>query len=233
MICLIYLLLENNYKKQIKNKIMRTLNTYVTRKYAFVKKGVIFDIKLDSNSDSCAVEINSDNAPYIEVNEGEGVVSKFNYYLDSYIEDGDSYTPIQEGDEGEFFKKTMHANEQCDETEITFQDYYRDLCLEQITDVIVYNYTLDYNYYKDHLGDFGIPMFMFKGRGGNVTYPTKTSSGDDYEINFNEDLYNSLKQERIRKLSLNAAEETANHYNYHVTDGAKSCFAVDKNNNQG
>ena len=192
---------------------MKNLNKIVTEKYAYIKNGVIFDVMSTKYPDSCAMEISSANAPYITVGEGDTNQTNVNYYFDAYIEDGDTYTPTNG------FMKSVHAEKQADEKSITFQEYYRELCLEQITDTIINNYTLDYAYYRDNLGEFGIPLFMF-------AQDLRPVTGID-KINFTEDLYNSLKQQRIKELSLEAAEKVANKYNYHVTDDAKQCFNVE------
>ena len=44
---------------------MKALNKTVTKKYAYVKDGIIFNIKSINSGDACVVEMNETNVPYI------------------------------------------------------------------------------------------------------------------------------------------------------------------------
>lgn len=179
---------------------MKGLNEKVNKKYAYVKKGVIFNISSINNGDKCAEEITSANTPYITVCQKgveEECVSSSTKYFDSYIEDGDIY-------ENGTFKKTVHG-ENGDE-EVTFQDYYYSLCEAELATIIADNYEKSIEELKNStLGNVGFPLYMIKGMGYSVTGVTQISL---------EEKYVELKENEIKKRILSAASDVANIYGY-------------------
>ena len=182
---------------------MKDLNKKVIEKYAYVKNGVIFEIKSYDNGDACAVAINDETTPYVTVNNAK-------LYFNDYIEDGDTYT-ISNG-----FKKTIHSeNEELDK-EVTYQNYYRTLCEEVIANTIISNYSLEYSDFVSDLSCFGIPTWMF------VQDPNHSTVEGIDKIDFTETYYNSLKEDKIKDLIFESASNTANKYGYKLTLPSKA-----------
>lgn len=174
---------------------MIALNKTVTKKYAYVKDGVIFDIMLSDNGDSCVVPITEETVPYVTV---DGI----KLYFDGYIEDGDTYT-VSGG-----FKKTVHNAKKDEEKSSTYQDYYRSLCEETIKQSIINKYYLTYNDFIDKLGRLGIPVWML------VQDLDQTEVEGIEKINFTEEYYNESKEESIKELALKSASNTTEKYGY-------------------
>lgn len=180
---------------------MISLNKIVVKKYAYVKNGVIFDIKTSDNGDSCVVQITEETVPYVTV---DGV----KLYFNGYIEDGDTYNSG--------FTKTVHNADKSKEESLTYQEYYRNLCEENIADSIINNYTLTYKDFSDAIDGssrsssrlFGFPTWMF------VQDPTPVTGIE--KIDFTEEYYNNAKENRIKELALQAASNTTNKYGYRL-----------------
>ena len=126
---------------------MIALNKTVTKKYAYVKNNVIFDIKSSNNGDSCVVPITEETVPYVTV---DGTRQYFN----GYIEDGDTHT-----DAGGF-KKTVHNAEKAKEESLEYPVYYRNICEEEIANSIISKYTLTYEDFTKDLSKLGVPTRM-------------------------------------------------------------------------
>jgi hypothetical protein len=175
---------------------MKKLNSSVSERYAYAKNGVIFDIKTYDNGDSCAVAITSDNVDYITVN-GDKL------YLDSYIEDGDIYSESK-------FKKTVHNEETSGESTVTLTEFYKLDCEAEIAKALIGQYYNTYEDFSSDLSMLGVPTYMIK-QGGDTVVPASI------QVNFTEDYYNTVKMNEVKKLSLQSAKDTANHYGYKLT----------------
>ena len=177
---------------------MVQLTNRVKEKYVFVKNGVIFKILTDSNNrDECAVKLTPENVPHIIVNDQE-------MYLDSLIEVGDVYS------EESGFKKSVHC--QGDETEMTFQEYYHDICEERLASMIAsralyYETNKGFKEYLKWIKDF--PLYMIKSMGYNVD--------EIDQIDLTDEKYNQLKVDEVKKMVLEAAQNMAHKYGYEVT----------------
>ena len=182
---------------------MKSLNTSIGEKYAYVKNGVIFKVANYDDGDSCAIQITTANCPSFSATLN-GNTKK--YYLDNYIEVGDIY---EEG----IFKKTVHEGDASAETNVTLQKFYEKECNDTIGEAIIKQYTMDYNAFKDNLSALGVPVFMVK-QGGYTTEEID-------QIDFNEGYYKTSKLNEVKKLAWKAASDVANKYNYVLVTLAK------------
>ena len=66
---------------------MISLNKTVVKKYAYVKDGIIFNIKSINNGDACAKPITEDTVPFITTAKTSSD-TPVKLYFDGYIEDG-------------------------------------------------------------------------------------------------------------------------------------------------
>ena len=182
---------------------MKSLNTSIGEKYAYVKNGVIFKVANYDDGDSCAIQITTDNCPRFSAtsNSDSNSITK-TYYLDNYIEVGDIY---EEGN----FKKTVHEGDASAETNVTLQKFYEKECNDTIGEAIIKQYTMDYNAFKNNLSALGVPVFMVDGE-------NYTTEGID-QINFDEEYYKTSKLNEVKKLALKAVSDVANKYNYEST----------------
>ena len=182
---------------------MKALNKTVAKKYAYVKNGVIFDIKYNDNGDSCVVEMSEETVPYITV---DGT----RLYFNEYIEIGDTYSA------NDGFKKTIHSTDGEDDKEMTYQDYYRELCIEQMSDSIIANYTMSYAEIIRNIDVLSVPCWMVQFGCGSHTLVGIT------QIPFQIDDYNTLKENKVKEFALESASKTADKYGYKLTKPAKA-----------
>jgi hypothetical protein len=179
---------------------MKKLNSAVLERYAYAKNGVVFDIKTYDNGDSCVIAITSDNVDNITVN-GDKL------YLDSYIEDGDTYADSK-------FHKTAHNEEASGETTVTLTNFYKSECEAEIAKALIGQYYNTYEDFSKDLSMLGVPRYMIK-QGGDTVVPATI------QIDFTEDYYNAVKMNEVKSLVLQSAKNTANHYGYKLTKPAK------------
>lgn len=184
---------------------MKSLNTSIGEKYAYVKNGVIFKVANYDDGDSCAIQITTDNCPRFSATSNSDSITK-TYYLDNYIEVGDIY---EEG----IFKKTVHEGDASAEINVTLQKFYEKECNDTIGEAIIKQYTMDYNAFKNNLSALGVPVFMVDGE-------NYTTEGID-QINFDEEYYKTSKLNEVKKLAWKAASDVANKYNYVLVTLAK------------
>ena len=181
-----------------KSTIMIQPTDKVTKKYLYVKNGVIFKILQRDNGDKCAMELNETNAPYITVNE----VKK---YFDT-MEVGDVYID-------DVFKKTIHG--ESNEVEMTFSEYYYDSCEKELASLILTNVYLSVEQFKGRLKKSNFPLYMIEGM--------EYEDGKVYEvegvpqIELTEEKYNQLKEDEIKKRVMDVAMRVADEYGYMVT----------------
>ena len=191
--------------------MIKDLSKNVALRYAYVKNKVIFNIKTYNNGDSCAVAINETNSPLIKVTirEDDNTVT---YYLADYITDGDTYqcSAPQEGTpERCSFKKTIHGLNA--EKEITFAEYFRKLCEEEIEKAVL---EYDFQTLSANTSYLGVPEWVL-------------TNEDKYEvkgfdtITFDEKYYNSTKSSAVKKLIFDAASNVADKYGYKLTSPSK------------
>lgn len=101
-----------------------------------VKNSVIFEKpremgtneKINLN-DKCIHKLTEDNIPKITLYNIDNETLLETCYLYNYIETGDLY------DEENGFRKTVHGDD--GDSEISVQEYFRELCLKELNDVIV------------------------------------------------------------------------------------------------
>lgn len=172
---------------------MKKLNGSVSEKYAYVKNGVIFDIKTYDNGDSCAVKMSVDNVDSITVDRNK-------LYLDSYIENGDAYADGK-------FKKRIHSEDANEEIVVTLTEYYKMDCEADIASALVEQYYNTYGDFTNNLSMLGVPEYMIVQGGSTVT-------PESVQVNFTESYYNDTKLNEVKKRVLQAAKDTANHYGY-------------------
>jgi len=185
---------------------MKALNKTVTKKYAYVKDGIIFNIKSINNGDACAVEMNETNVPFIKTGKTDTTLVKL--YFDGYIEDGDTYSASTG------FKKTIHSTSGGTDKSMTYQEYYRELCEKAISDSIIANYTWTYADFANNLSRLGVPTWIFTQDPTLVTGITK--------INFTEEYYNTSKEKRVKELAYSSACDIVDRYGYKLTTPAKA-----------
>ena len=175
---------------------MEALNSSVKGKVAYVKNDVIFSVKNYNDGDSCAVKMTEDNVPFITV-DGKKL------YFENYIKVGDTYSNGK-------FKKVIHSSE--NESEKTFQVYYKELCEEEIAKSIINQYYRDYEDFSKNLGFLGVPSYMFK----QSEVKAQMEDEEVERIDFTEAYYDKVKQNEVEKLALQAAKDKAKKYGYKV-----------------
>lgn len=185
---------------------MKALNKTVTKKYAYVKDGIIFNIKSINSGDACVVEMNETNVPYISTGKTDTTLVKL--YFDGYIEDGDTYSA------NDGFKKTIHSTSGGTDKSMTYQAYYRELCEKAISDSIISNYTWTYDDFANNLSRLGVPTWIFTQDPTLVTGITK--------INFTREYYNASKEKRVKELAYSSACDVVDRYGYKLTTPAKA-----------
>ena len=185
---------------------MKALNKTVTKKYAYVKDGIIFNIKSFNNGDACAVEMNETNVPFIETGKTDTTLVKL--YFDGYIEDGHTYSA------NDGFKKTIHSTSGGTDKSMTYQAYYRELCEKAISDSIIANYTWTYADFANNLSRLGVPTWIFTQDPTVVTGIAK--------INFTREYYNASKEKRVKELAYSSACDVVDRYGYKLTTPAKA-----------
>lgn len=182
---------------------MITPVTTVTKKYAYIKNEVIFDIKNNDNGDVCVKEINNITSPQFVAISSKGVSTT--YYFSNFIENGDTY-------DGTKFMKTIHnydGEEEISADSKTFSEYFESLCEDEIANVIINNYTLSYTNFVEKPEKLGVPRYMLK-----------LHNSDDYTlegihaIDFTEEYYNNAKANKVKELIFNCGKSTANQYGY-------------------
>lgn len=182
---------------------MIALNKTVTKKYAYVKNNVIFDIKSSDNGDSCVVPITEETVPYV-------IVDGTRQYFNGYIEDGDTHT------DADGFKKTVHSADKTKEESLEYPVYYRNICEEEIANSIISKYTLTYEDFTKDLSKLGVPTWML------VQDPKQTVVEGIQKIDFTLEYYNESKEDSIKKLALQAASDTTNKYGYKLIEPAEA-----------
>lgn len=190
---------------------MKALNKTVTKKYAYVKDGIIFNIKSINSGDACAVEMNETNVPFITT--GKTATTPVKLYFDGYIEDGDTYK-AESGSSTKIFKKTIHSTSGGTDKSMTYQAYYRELCEKAISDSIIANYTWTYADFANNLSRLGVPTWIFTQDPTLVTGITK--------INFTEEYYNASKEKRVKEMAYSSACDIVDRYGYKLTTPAKA-----------
>jgi hypothetical protein len=187
---------------------MISLNKTVVKKYAYVKDGVIFNIKSSNTGDACVVEMNETTVPYI-------TVDNVKQYFDGYIEDGDTYKAESEGGT-KVFKKTVHSTTGAADRSITYPAYYRELCEKAIADSLITNYTLTYTDFTNNLSKLGVPTWILNQD------PNETPVTGIEKIDFTQAYYNTSKEKRIKELAYESACNVVDKYGYKLTSPAKA-----------
>lgn len=184
---------------------MRQPTVYYINQCYFVKDNVIFEIHSgSSSSDPCAKCADSikDNLPSIKV-KNNSTSKEDTLYLDIYIKDGDKYA-------SDTFKKTIHS---ATETEMTFQEYFKKLCEDEIYNGVLRHFDKDLAWFNKHLNALGVPLYMISGQGYTVT-------GVD-QITFNAKYLSDLKDKIVKDEVKKAADSKADEFGYKVTSEIK------------
>lgn len=179
---------------------MRQPTVYYINQCYFVKDNVIFEIHSgSSSSDPCAKCADSikANLPSFTVKDSAGKENTM--YLDIYIKDGDKYVSNK-------FKKTIHTDT---ETEMTFQEYFKALCEDEIYNGVLNHFDKNFTWFNTHLNALGVPMYMITGQGYTVT--------GVQQITFNETYLNNLKDKIVKDEVKKAADSKADEFGYKVT----------------
>ena len=185
---------------------MISLNKTVVKKYAYVKDGIIFNIKSINNGDACAKPITEDTVPFITTAKTSSD-TPVKLYFDGYIEDGDTYSA------NDGFKKTIHSTNGGTDKSMAYQEYYRELCEKAIADALISNYTWTYDDFKKDLSMLGVPAYMIKQSNIIVT-PASV------QIDFTEEYYNASKEKRVKELAYSSACDVVDRYGYELTKPA-------------
>lgn len=191
---------------------MKALNKTVTKKYAYVKDGIIFNIKSINSGDACVEPITEDTVPFITTAKTSSD-TPVKLYFDGYIEDGDTYK-AEPGSSIKNFKKTVHSTSGDADKSMTYQAYYRELCEKAISDLIIANYTWTYDDFANNLSRLGVPTWIFTQDPTVVTGIAK--------INFTEEYYDTAKEKRIKEMAYSSACDVVDRYGYKLTTPAKA-----------
>ncbi len=211
---------------------MKQLNNFLLERTYYVINGIIYNIgglvyKPDSHGVVISADTNGDNTKIEKI-----FVNGKKYFLDSLIEDGDTYSSDE-------FKKTVHENDTTSGAKtMTYFDYYKFLCEEQLKQAIADNANLTYEelvvtkitdgqtektVFGKYFDRLGIPEFMitqYKQVYPNSTVTTgKTEAGATANfINLDEATFKDLKKKEVAKRLYDNAEELANGYGYNFAD---------------
>lgn len=130
----------------------------------FVKSKVVFDIKSGNFDDECAKSYSAITLPTFTVSDS-GSTTPRPYYLDCYIEDGDTF-------DGTNFKKTVHGTEDKDKT---LAEYFEGLCKDALGKYYVDNNADELLKKKSAI----VPPYMLKSNGYTVNGVTQIDDTDD------------------------------------------------------
>lgn len=191
---------------------MKALNKTVTKKYAYVKDGIIFNIKSTDNGDACVEPITEDTVPFITTAKTSSD-TPVKLYFDGYIEDGDTYK-AESGSSTKIFKKTVHSTSGDADKSMTYQAYYRELCEKAISDSIIANYTWTYADFANNLSRLGVPTWIF------TQDPTIVEGID--KIDFTKEYYNASKEKRVKEMAYSSACDIVDRYGYELKTPEKA-----------
>ena len=148
---------------------MKTIKINPKIRFYFVKNGIIFKINnYNTEKDACGIQVGGDEAtknilPSLTVTEGNNVTK---YYLDCFIEDGDSATTTSSGGVLQItkFMKNSHNPEETS----TYAEYYKKICEEEVKNTIAKFITLSN---EDVVGKIkeNVPNYMISGIGYTLT----------------------------------------------------------------
>lgn len=202
---------------------MDTLSTSYIKQYYYVNDGVIYDIKgYGKDNDVCVINSDKvkDKIPYVEAQNGTDATTKKKYYLDIYIEDGDTYNK-KEGDQqtpNGMFKKTIHGGEE--EESVSFPEYYKTLCLEQIKKTVLLNFDKDSEWFMDNISKTGVPEFMISGAGYSITASTAI---DQIDVLSTDEKLATYKETIAKEEVIKAAKVRAESLGYELVETGETC----------
>ena len=170
---------------------MQTIfNTKSSKKYYYIKNGVVYDITTKKDGeDQCAYLIDDEKLPsvtvkYYKYDETGVTTSDTTYYLDTIIKDGDiSGTP----DTGTscIFKKTIHKESGVEGTS-TYIDVLKTECEETIKNIIKAYPSGTLDFLKKRITS-NIPSFMY------VDYYDRETDKKNWEISGSSELVDATK----------------------------------------
>ena len=200
---------------------MDTLSTSYIRQFYYVSDtGTIFDIKgYGRDGDVCVIDSATikDKIPYIQVQKGTDATTKKKYFLDNYIEDGDTYN-MKEGDQqtpNGMFKKKIHAKTSANEKYVSFPAYYKQLCEKQVKKAVLSNFDRNSKWFMDNLEMLGIPQYMISGAGYSITASTAISQID---VLINDTKLTAYKKTVAEEEVTNAAKVMAESLGYELVE---------------
>jgi len=199
---------------------MKALNKTVTKKYAYVKDGIIFNIKSTDNGDACVEPITEDTVPFITTAKTSSD-TPVKLYFDGYIEDGDTYK-AEPGSSTKIFKKTIHSTSGGTDESMTYQAYYRELCEKAISDSIIANYTWTYNDFANNLSRLGVPTWMITLIAPDGDHSREATVEGIDKIYFSESYYNESKEKRIKEMAYSSACDVVDRYGYELKTPTKA-----------
>lgn len=180
--------------------------------YFYIKDGIVFNILSYNNGDVCAkkgVEIVKDankevKVPYIDVTDNNAEeVKTIRYFLTNAIEDGDKFS-----------NSTFYKHNDSSDSDMTIASYYEMLCQEEIKRAICDRPSGDYNFFNNSRNLIEIPSFMYNDSNCSVVGVS--------QISFNEEYFNTLKEEVVKKEVLKQANNKANTFGYKVVSNVDS-----------
>ena len=157
---------------------------------------------------------------------------KIKYFLDSFIEDGDKYVSSE-------FKKVVHEKDGDSDTLMSYFEYYKYLCEQQIRKAIAENANLKYKELvidddcpncsgKKCLGKYfsrlGVPAFMIQQASTTCclsgmtvkTGKTEAEAASATLIDLSENNFNTMKKEQVARLIEDNAIIMADGYGYEL-----------------
>jgi len=186
---------------------MTNLNTSKLNQVYYVKSNIIYKITSPTVKDNSCPDgggVNSENVPYITVKWGDlsegGKTEETNYFLDSLIEVGDEY------------KNSAFTPSRCDSGITTYYELYKQLCENQIENVIMKYPYMSIDMIKEKLPSFGVPKWMLKDGGYEIS-----NIEEDIQIDFDGELYDDLKENGIEAEIKKQAENIGTKYGKNVT----------------
>ena len=199
---------------------------YSSKRYYFVKDGVIFNIgSSNPNDDPCAIElgggIHDEKLPSLTVRYNDGVNENvITYYLSNLISDGDK----QLSSEGScIFKKTVHD---VVEDSVFYIQWLHDECIRAIKDIISVYPSVSNDFLRVKIRQ-SLPAFMYvdyvdEGRSKKryeLLSSTEKSDINGIQINILDDsVINALRVETAQEDIYGLCVKRANDYGFSLSE---------------
>ena len=195
---------------------MITLNNKTVNQQYYVKSGIVYKVLTTGTfDDSCPDEIlgggvssDTEQFPYIEVHKklDDAGIDSTRFYLDKLISPGDYYKNNE-------FKRKVSSGDTCRDNADYF-NYFRELCLDQISESIRTYYNLDYEYFNSNRNRLGIPIWMFDDSDFGIKSNETIDETKLKQITFNKELFDKCKELAVENVIINESRKIIEKYKF-------------------